>query len=153
MLDGLHRDPGESPLKADVALIARFFAGPSLVRIIEDLERADGTTKAWAEATLADLRTRSPLSLQITDRHIRSARALDLRATLEQDYRIAARCLDGHDFIEGVRAALIDKDHQPKWQHARIEDVTAAEIDAYFAPLGADELALPTREDMQAARV
>lgn len=153
LLDSLHSNPGESALKADVALITRFFAGPSLNTIVADLERADGTTKAWAEVTLADLRARSPLSLHITDRHIRSARALDLRQTLNQDYRIAARCLDAHDFIEGVRAALVDKDHQPKWQHGRIEDVTAAEVDAYFAPLPGDELDLPTREDMQAARV
>ncbi len=153
LLDGLHRDPGPSALRAEFGLIARFFGGGNLRRIVADLENADAGTKQWADKTLADLRTRSPLSLHITDRHIRAARHLDLRQTLIQDYRLAARCLDGEDFIEGVRAALVDKDHKPCWQHAAIEDVTDEEVDAYFEPLPSGDLALASREAMQAARV
>ena len=52
------------------------------------------------------------------------ARGMDLRATLEQDYRIAVRCMQGHDFYEGVRAALIDRDRSPRWQPASLEEVT-----------------------------
>ena len=47
---------------------------------------------------------------------------------------------------------LIDRDRAPKWQPARLEDVSEAMVDAYFAPLGADELALPSRAEMQAVR-
>jgi enoyl-CoA hydratase len=93
------------------------------------------------------------MSLAITDRHIRSCRALDLRETLFQDYRLAWRCLEGHDFLEGVRAALIDKDHAPRWVPAEIDAIEETEVARYFEPLGADDLALPTREQMQAARV
>lgn len=153
LLEALHRDPGKSALRADVGVITRFFSGTTLKKNIEALEHADGTTTAWAEATLAELRKRSPVSLHITDRHIRSARGLDLRQTLIQDYRLAARCLDGHDFIEGVRAALVDKDHKPDWQPKRIEDVTDDAVDTYFEPLEQGDLDLPTREEMQAARV
>ena len=46
----------------------------------------------------------------------------------------------GHDFFEGIRAALIDKDRKPTWQHRTVEEVTEAELDAYFAPIGAREL-------------
>ena len=63
------------------------------------------------------------MSLAITDRHIRGRRALDLRETLIQDYRLAWRCLDARDFAEGVRAALIDKDNAPRWMPARLEDI------------------------------
>lgn len=153
LLDGLHRDPGESALRAEFGLIARFFGGGNLRRIVAGLQSADAETKEWADKTLADLRTRSPLSLHITDRHIRSARHLDLRETLIQDYRLAARCLDGKDFIEGVRAALVDKDHKPCWQHTAIEEVADEEVDGYFEPLPQGDLELPTREEMQAARV
>ena len=112
-----------------------------------------GKARDWAEGVIADLKARSPMSLKVTHRHIRDARALDLRQTLTVDYRLACRFLDGHDFYEGVRAALIDKDGKPKWQPARLEDVTPAMVEDYFVPMGADELALPTRAEMQAARV
>ena len=49
--------------------------------------------------------------------------------------------MQGHDFYEGVRAGLIDRDHAPKWQPDSLEQVSDAAVDAYFAPLGADELA------------
>ncbi len=93
------------------------------------------------------------MSLKVTHRHIRDAAARDLRQTLQVDYRLACRFLEGHDFYEGVRAALIDKDGRPAWQPPRLEDVTPAMVEDYFAPMGSDELVLPTRQEMQAARV
>ncbi len=121
--------------------------------IVARLGVVGGKARDWAEGVIADLDARSPISLKVTHRHIRDARALDLRQTLSVDYRLACRFLDGHDFYEGVRAALIDKDGKPKWQPARLEDVTPAMVEDYFVPMGADELALPTRPEMQAARV
>ena len=82
-----------------------------------------------------------------------NARAFDLRQTLQVDYRLACRFLDGQDFYEGVRAALTDKDNAPRWQPARLDDVTPAMVEDYFASMGAQEMVLPTREEMQAARV
>ena len=60
--------------------------------------------------------------------------------------------MQGHDFYEGVRAGLIDRDHAPRWQPGSLEQVGDAAVDAYFAPLGGDELALATRAEMQAVR-
>lgn len=153
LLDGLHIVQGRGPLQDDAAMIRDFFSAETLPGIIKALNGAAGAAKDWAGRTLADLQTRSPMSLAITDRHIRDCRALDLRETLVQDYRIAWRCLEAHDFAEGVRAALIDKDHAPRWSPARLEDVEEAAVARYFAPLGADDLPLATREEMQAARV
>jgi enoyl-CoA hydratase len=84
---------------------------------------------------------------------MRDARALDLRQTLQVDYRLVCRCLEGHDFCEGVRAALIDKDGNPRWRPARLEDVTPSMVEDYFAPMGDKELVLLTRKEMQASRV
>ncbi|MEQ1653706.1 MAG: enoyl-CoA hydratase/isomerase family protein [Hyphomicrobium sp.] len=152
LLDGLHEALPAGPLQAERAMIEDLFSGGSIVEIMQRLRTASGASAAFAEATYADLAKRSPLSLVLTDRHIRSVRSLDLRETLIQDYRLALRCLKGRDFAEGVRAALVDKDGAPKWQHARVEDITANEVASYFASLGAEELNLLTRTEMQNAR-
>lgn len=101
---------------------------------------------------LQDLARCSPISLKVTHQHVRQARALDLAAILVRDYRLASRFMEGHDFYEGVRAALIDRDRAPKWQPASLAEVSDAMVDAYFAPLGAAELQLTTRAEMQAVR-
>jgi len=153
LLDERHVDPGLGELAPYVGHIASCFSAGSVQEILERLSGIDGRDGAWALAVIADLKARSPLSLKVTHRHIRDARALDLRQTLQVDYRLACRFLDGHDFYEGVRAALIDKDGAPRWRPDRLEEVTPAMVEDYFASMGSDELLLPTRQEMQAARV
>lgn len=153
VLDERHSDPGLGELAPYRATIARCFSGRRVEDIVAGLEAVEGEHRTWAQGVAADLRRRSPLSLKITHRHMREARARDLRQTLQIDYRLASRILDADgDFFEGVRAALVDKDGTPVWSPSRIEDVSEAMLDAYFAPLGAGELVLPTREEMQELR-
>jgi enoyl-CoA hydratase len=152
LLDDRHQDPGPGELEALRGAIARCFASDTVEGIVERLRAEQGSSRTWAEGVLDDLSRRSPTSLKITHRHVRSARKLDLRETLRQDFRLGCRCLDGHDFYEGVRALLIDRDQAPKWQPARLDDVSDAMVEAYFAPLGSDELELPSRAEMQAVR-
>lgn len=153
VLDERHVEPGEGELAPVRALIAECFSEPSVEGILARLEAVEGAGRDWAQQVAAELNQRSPLSLKITHRHILAARTRDLRETLIADYRLALRILEAKgDFYEGVRAALIDKDGTPRWSPARITDVSEAMLDVYFAPLGVRELALPTREEMQAAR-
>lgn len=151
-LDDRHEDPGPPELAPYMTIIDECFSAPSVEEIVTRLEAVGGAAAAWAKDVVADLRRRSPVSLKITHRHIREARERDLRQTLHVDYRLACRALEGHDFYEGVRAALIDKDGKPGWRPARLEDVTREMVDAYFAPLGAGELTLATRGEMQELR-
>ncbi|MGD9785135.1 MAG: enoyl-CoA hydratase/isomerase family protein [Hyphomicrobiaceae bacterium] len=154
LLDGLHVDPGAGELAAMDGLLAVAFAGDSVEQIVSRLESVSGAGKDFAAGVLADLAKRSPTSLKITLRHLRAARRMDLRNVLIADQRLAVRCLQGHDFAEGVRAALIDKDNRPVWSPASLAEVNTAEVDRYFAPLPeGQELMLPSREEMQAARV
>jgi enoyl-CoA hydratase len=153
LLDSRQVDPGPRELAPYAAHIARCFSAESVEEIIDRLARIDGADRDWAQSVIADLKARSPLSLKVTHRHIRDARAFDLRQTLQVDYRLACRFLDGHDFYEGVRAALIDKDGAPRWQPSRLDDVTPAMVEDYFASMGDSEMVLPTRQEMQAARV
>lgn len=153
ILDKLHRDAGQGPLITNSARIARYFDAPFLVDILSRLEKPRAGDEAWAAQTLSVLRSRSPLALALTFRSIAGAANLDIRDTLLQDFRLAWRLVAEPDFREGVRAVLIDKDKRPRWRHARVEDVPAGEVEGFFAPLEADELKLPTRAEMQAARV
>lgn len=153
LLDERHEDPGPRELDDLAPHIAHCFSAPTVEGVLQRLREVEGPEREWAHDVHNELLTRSPLSLKVTHRHLSNARALDLRQVLEIDYRLACRFLDGHDFHEGVRAALIDKDGSPRWQPERLEDVTPAMVDAYFAPMGEGELRLPTRREMQIARV
>lgn len=153
ILDERDVPPGPGALAPHLKTIARCFSAERVEDILARLDAVEGDEREWAQEVAKDLRQRSPLSLKITHRHIRESAARDLRQTLIVDYRLACRILEANgDFYEGARAALIDKDRAPKWAPARLEDVSEAIVDSYFAPMGVDELVLPTRAEMQAAR-
>ncbi len=153
VLDLRHEDPGPAPLMQQAATIERFFGAGDVWETMRRLEAATGADRAFAEKMLEQLARRSPLALAVTDRMIREAGNLDIRGALMQDNRLAHRFAGLADFHEGVRAFLVEKDQAPRWNPARLADVTPAMLDAFFAPLGADELVLPSRAEMQAARV
>ena len=132
--------------------IARCFGKDSVEAIVAALDAESGEPKVWAQGVLQDLDRSSPISLKVTHRHVRAVRALDLSATLRQDFRLASRFMQGHDFYEGVRAGLIDRDQAPRWRPARLADISETAVQDYFAGLGSDELHLASRAEMQAVR-
>jgi enoyl-CoA hydratase len=152
VLDTRHRDPGEGPLMAASERIARYFDALSLKDILVRLEKPRAEDQAWAAEVLSLLRSRAPLALCLTFRAIRNAERLDIRETLIQDFRLAWRLAADPDFREGATAVLIDKGRQPRWRHARVEDVPESLVAEHFTSLGPDELSLPARDDMQAGR-
>jgi enoyl-CoA hydratase len=87
------------------------------------------------------MRKASPTSLKITLRNLRAAASFKrVEESFAQDYRIALACVAGHDFIEGIRAAIVDKDRNPQWRPDAIEAVTPDIVDRHFKPVGALEL-------------
>jgi enoyl-CoA hydratase len=123
--------PGAPGLALDT-----IFAASSVEAILERLDREGG---AFAQDTAAMMRSRSPTSLKLIFRALREAKGKNLNECLKMEYRIAARAVMAHDFREGVRAILIDKDGKPRWQPPSLAGVDDAAIAGYFAPLGADE--------------
>lgn len=119
-----------APGGLDTAAIATHFAGDDLGGILASLAADDSP---FAVRTLETLRQKSPLSVAVTMAALRRGRGLDLAACLAMEYRMVQHFLSGSDFGEGVRAQLVDKDKRPRWRHARIETVTAAEVEAFFA--------------------
>ena len=152
VLDSRHEDPGPGEIDSKRSVITRCFGGESVEAVVSALTRERGDAEAWAKEVVQDLERCSPTSLKVTHRHVRAARGMDLSATLKQDFRLASRFMQGHDFYEGVRASLIDRDHSPKWRPDRLQEVSDAAVDGYFGSLGADELQLASRAEMQAVR-
>lgn len=112
--------------------IDRLFAFDTVEEIVGALER-DGSP--FAKKTRAVLQTKSPLSLKVTLRLLRLGRAASsLEACLEKEFAATAAVLRSHDFYEGVRAAVIDKDRNPQWRPARLAEVTDEAVAAFFKP-------------------
>jgi enoyl-CoA hydratase len=94
-----------------------------------------------ARSALATLQKMSPTSLKITLRNIRAAVSFKkVEESFQQDYRISLACIAEHDFIEGIRATIVDKDRNPVWRPAKLEDVTDEIVGRHFESIGALEL-------------
>jgi enoyl-CoA hydratase len=113
--------------------IDRIFALGSVEAIIAALE-AEGSD--WSKAQLATLATKSPQTLKVAFRQLREgAKMASFADEMRQEYRIAARVAQRHDFLEGVRALIVDKDNAPEWDPRTLAGVTDAMLDNIFAPM------------------
>jgi enoyl-CoA hydratase len=143
VLDGLHRHPGAGELEKLRAPIDRIFGAPSLDDVLRALECEGGEWREWARDTLAILSKRSPLSLKVTFELLKRGRAFKtLKEALIVEYRIATRMIRRHDFIEGVRAAIVDKDQSPRWEHASPGEAGDALVRSLFEPPAGGDLTL-----------
>ncbi len=116
----------------------RTFWKPSVEEIFAAL--ADETDE-WSAKQLATLKTKSPRTLKIAHRQLSLGLQMQsFEDNMRMEYRIGSRQVHSHDFQEGVRAVIVDKDNAPKWNPAALNDVTDRDLDAVFAPLGDDEL-------------
>lgn len=130
---------GLPPLAQQRERIDRTFSGGSVEEILARLE-AEGDD--WSARTADTIRAKSPTATKLAFRQVREGKKLDFDDCMRMEYRMVNRVVAGHDFYEGVRAAIIDKDQSPAWQPSALADVSDADIDAYFAPLGEKELTL-----------
>ena len=113
-----------------------------LASVEEILERLDEEGDAWTAATAATIRTKSPTSLKITFRELREGKTLSFDDCMRMEFRISSRILAGHNFLEGVRTVLVEKDSAPRWRPASLGEVRDEIVASYFAPLGERELPL-----------
>lgn len=133
-----HRqDPGPAPLSANRHLIDRCFGHDSVEAIVAALKAEGGT---WAQETLETLAGLSPTSLKLTLAALRRGAHMSYAQCVTMEYRLTQFCMAGHDFFEGIRARLVDKDNAPQWQPADLAGVDDAAIEAAFAPLGEHDL-------------
>lgn len=121
--------PPESLLAADRAAIDRCFGGTSVPAIIAALE-AEGT--AWARATLATLAQMSPTSMCVSFAALRRGATMGLAECLAMELRLTRAVTRHPDFIEGVRAQVVDKTRDARWTPATLAAIDQADIDALF---------------------
>ena len=124
-------DAPPSPMLAQRDWIDDCYAGETVADIVAALRGHDAAPANDAADLIA---TRSPISLCVTLAAIRRAKELEtLEDVLRQEYRTSCACSRSHDFVEGTRAVVIDKDRNPKWSPASLAAVTTADVEAYFA--------------------
>jgi enoyl-CoA hydratase len=134
---------GEGPVAGKRTAIDRLFAGDRVEDILGRLDAQTGADREWALATAATIRAKSPLSLKIALTQVRRGRDWSFEECMAHEFRIVSRIVHGHDFYEGVRAVIVDKDNAPRWKPADLADAADADVERHFAPLAADELVLP----------
>jgi enoyl-CoA hydratase len=138
LIDGFATGEKAGPVAAKQAEIDRLFGYDRMEEIVAAL-KADGSE--LAQSALKTLSEKSPRGMVVTLKLLRLARqARSLEECLVREYRAALEVFRSDDFREGVRAAVIDKDRNPRWSPPRIEDVTPDMVAPYFAEIGADEL-------------
>jgi enoyl-CoA hydratase len=143
ILSGFAADPGPAPLAVLRPAIDQCFAGGSVEEVLDTLAAEAAKVSAhagWAAETRAGLLTKSPTSLKVTLRQLTLGRDYDLEAALALEYRLTQHMMAAHDFYEGVRAMLIDKEQNPRWQPATLAEVDDGMVEAYFASIGGREL-------------
>jgi enoyl-CoA hydratase len=133
LLTEFEGDPGRPSIAQHQDEIAKIFSLPSVEAIMAALEAADSD---WAREQLAILGEKSPQTIKVAFRQLqRGGLAKSFADNMAMEYRIAVRVVSRHDFREGVRAIIIEKDNAPRWNPASLDAVGEGLIDKIFAPL------------------
>lgn len=129
-------EPPPSELVAQREWVDECYAQDSVTEIVAAL-RGHGAGAANNAANV--IATRSPIAVSVAFEGLRRAAKMEtLEDVLTQDYRMASAASRSHDFVEGIRAQIIDKDRNPKWSPATLDEITTADVEAYFAPVDDD---------------
>eukprot|EP00912_Choanoflagellata_sp_UC4_P001730 UC4_evm1s1108 len=135
ILDSFHISSSKAfSLSNHIDDIKEHFSKDDIASIFESLEKSGSE---WSLKQLQTMQKMSPTSLMITLEQLKRGRSLDLAECLRMEYRMTQGCMGAKDFYEGIRAVLIDKDHNPKWNPASLQDVDNKDISSYFKPLPA----------------
>ncbi|KQK17833.1 3-hydroxyisobutyryl-CoA hydrolase-like protein 3, mitochondrial isoform X1 [Brachypodium distachyon] len=153
LLAGYKKEPETEPQLEKLLqhIISSFGPDKSAAESVEELKKCsqsgDAAVAEWANDALAGLKKGAPFSLCLTQKHFSQVASAygnnghglsKLAGVMKMEYRIALRSSVRNDFVEGVRAVLVDKDQNPKWNPPTLEDVNTDEVESIFEPLAAE---------------
>jgi enoyl-CoA hydratase/carnithine racemase len=129
----------DAPLTTVRSAIDRHFSHNEVAGVLQSLRgEASPQYSAWAQQTLATVAARSPLTVAVALRQLQRGKTMSLAECFRMELGLVRHCFERGDFIEGVRALIVDKDNKPRWRHGDIEAVPETDIDAFFQdPWGA----------------
>jgi enoyl-CoA hydratase len=137
----------QAKIEANLPQITRLFASDRLEEVLDALEAEESD---WAQTEFATVQSKSPLSCKVSLRLLADgAHRASFADEMKAEYALAGRVVRTHDFREGVRALLIDKDNSPQWDPATPEEVTDEMLDVLFAPLPESEAWTPFPETQE----
>ncbi|CAJ0597250.1 unnamed protein product [Cylicocyclus nassatus] len=120
-------------VEQQLPVIEKTFQARTVEEILENLKKENSD---WSKKQVATLSKMSPTSMKVTLRQLQNGANMKFNEVFTMEYQLTQRCLEDHDFYEGCRAILIDKDRNPKWKPATLEEVTDEKVAWYFSPLG-----------------
>jgi len=131
LINQFHHQPVKNSSLMDIPRdqIDRYFSRPYLEDIVNDLQQSGDLR---LQKTADNLLAQSPLSLKITYEHLNHCQQFDFHQVLAETNRLVKNFLHAHDFVEGVRALLIDKDHNPHWQPSTLAKISQEMLQSYF---------------------
>lgn len=121
-----------SSLQAMKEKIDAHFSFDTVEEIIQSLEKASKSADDWEDRTRKNLLAKSPASLKVALKQLQKGEGRSYADCLRMELNMAMNFMDHHDFYEGVRSVLVDKDRAPSWHPASLEEVTDADIEAFF---------------------
>ena len=140
VLGGAARPKAGGSITAERGVIDACFGAETVQAVLDRLDGAAAGGSLFAAETAATIRTKAPTSLAIAFEQMRRGRGLSFADAMATEFRIVSRVVRGHDFYEGVRATIVDKDGSPRWRPSGLGEVDPAWVEGHFAPLGAAEL-------------
>ena len=127
-------DSSKAILPKHAQRISNVFGAARSVSHVFEMLQQQGACE-WSQETLALMNKMSPSSMHVTYAQLQRGKGRSLQECLEMEFRLMMRCMAAPDFTEGIRAVLVDKDHNPRWQPAGVQDVSETMVSKYFEPL------------------
>lgn len=124
--------PLESLLKPMAESIEAHFGFDTVEAIVSSLKEASNTGNQWAEKTVNTILTKSPTSLKVTLEQLIRGKSLPMKECFIMELEMSMNFMSGHDFFEGVRSVLVDKDRNPKWMPSDINSVSEETVNSFF---------------------
>ena len=137
LLEMATSDGNHNEIQNHIDKINKHFSYSTVNEIIKSLENSN---EVWEKNVLKTLKRKSPTSMAVTQKQLIKSKGLDFDDNLKMEFRICQAMMKKHDFYEGVRANLVEKDRNPKWNPATIDLVTDEIIDSHFLNLNEKEL-------------